>query len=227
MSIPARESRLDLSDERLGHGALCRRGRSPALNSLFTDLLDQGCVWRAERGVSDGGGASLPTAAEERVALLKRHEEMLASKSFVVQLLNAASRVEVADNYLSGRSGYGATCPDSVAGLRLLAGDPVLVAIQVSVCAIERVAALERCDWRRGPSCPRGRSDRWEPSRCSGSRRRPPDARHVMERISLEAAAHPSDESAAIQGAGVAWGIRPPALTKRSNLPSARLPRSP
>ena len=66
--------------------------------SLLPDLLDQGCVMRAERGVGHGGGAALRTAAEERGALLERHEEMLASEFFVVQLLDAASRVKMADD---------------------------------------------------------------------------------------------------------------------------------
>ena len=58
MAVPARERRLDLSDERLGHGALPPSRMVSASHSLLTDLLDQGCVMRAERGVGEGGGAA-------------------------------------------------------------------------------------------------------------------------------------------------------------------------
>jgi hypothetical protein len=63
-----------------------------------TDFLDQRCVMRAERRVGDGDGVAGCPAAEERLALSERHEEMLASESLVVQLSNAAGRIKMADN---------------------------------------------------------------------------------------------------------------------------------
>ena len=58
MAVPARESGLDLSDERLGHGALSPSRKVSASDSLLSDLLDQRGVMRAERRVGEGGGAT-------------------------------------------------------------------------------------------------------------------------------------------------------------------------
>ncbi len=46
-----------------------RRGKVAASDSLLPDLLDEGGVGRAERGVGDGGGAARRSGSEERLAL--------------------------------------------------------------------------------------------------------------------------------------------------------------
>jgi hypothetical protein len=58
MAVPARETGLDFSDEWLGHGAPSPSRMVSASDSLFTDLRDQRCVMRAERGVRNGGRAT-------------------------------------------------------------------------------------------------------------------------------------------------------------------------
>ena len=96
--------------------------------------------------------------AEERLALREGHEEMVAHVARAVHVPRGRHRQEHVPRRLRadvgersrvsparcGASDSGPTGLDAVTGLSLLAGDPVLVAVEVAVLAIQRVAALER-----------------------------------------------------------------------------------